>query len=128
MNVFKRVNFAQEKETMKDVCESLLSSSENYLMKALGQAFGISGGSFPDSIDPEAVKMINDALAYWQESKALMIQQARIMDNRHEALCKELEEQRKFLDQQSALLREQNKALEEISRKLDKVSSKTKAE
>lgn len=122
MGVFRRVNFAQEKTNMKDVYEELLNSSEDYLMKSIGQAFGMSGGRFPDSIDPEVVRMINQALAYWQTSKALVIQQAKIIDDRHDYLCKELQEQRKFLDQQASLLREQSRILEEISKK------KTKAE
>lgn len=127
MGIFRRVNFAQENKNMKDVYETLLDSSEDYLMKTIGQALGMTGGNFPDELDPEMVRTINQALAYWKESKALVIQQAKIMDDRHEYLCKELQEQRKFLDQQAAILREQTRTLEEISKKLDK-TSKTKAE
>ncbi len=120
MGVFRRVNFAQEKQSMKDIYESLLDSSEDYLTKTIGQAIGMTGGHFPDELDPEMVSTINQALSYWKESKALVIQQAKIMDDRHEYLCKELQEQRKFLDQQATLLREQSRLLEEISKKKDK--------
>lgn len=105
---------------MKDIYEELLNSSEDYLMKTIGQAFGMTGGNFPDELDPEMVRTINQALAYWQTSKALVIQQAKIMDDRHDILYKELQEQRKFLDQQASILREQTKLLEEISKKKDK--------
>lgn len=120
MGIFRRVNFAQEKNSMKDIYEELLDSSENYLTKTIGQAMGMAGGHFPDELDPEMVQTVNQALAYWKESKALVIQQAKIMDDRHEYLCKELQEQRKFLDQQATLLREQTRLLEEISKKKDK--------
>ena len=125
--MFKKYFQNQEKNSMVAVYDELLSSSEDYLMKTIGQALGMSGGSFPDSIDPESVAMINQGLSYWKDSKSLMLRAAQIMDERHESLVKEVEDQKKFLDQQAALLREQNRTLEEISRKLDK-TSKTKAE
>lgn len=118
--MFKRYIKNQEKTTMVAVYDELLSSSEDYLMKTIGQALGMSGGSFPDSIEPEAVNAINQGLAYWKDSKSLMLRTAQIMDERHENLVHELAEQRKFLDQQATLLREQTRLLEEISKKKDK--------
>lgn len=128
MRLFERFAKAQEKETMKGIYEELLNSSEDYLVRTIGQALGMTGGNFPDELDPENVQLINQALDYWKTSKCLMIRQAEIMDARDEYLRHELAEQRKFLDQQASLLREQSRTLEEISRKLDKTSSKTKAE
>ena len=127
MRLFERFTKAQEKKNMKDIYETLLDSSEDYLMKSIGQAFGMTGGNFPDELDPEMVRTINQALDYWKTSKCLIIRQAEIMDARDEYLRHELDEQRKFLDQQACLLREQSRTLEEISKKLDK-TSKTKAE
>lgn len=117
---------ATVKTTQKEICEQMLTDSEKCMMNILGQCLGMTG-HFPDNLDPDGVKMISDALKYWNQSKQLILASAQMMDDRHKELCKELEEQRKFLDQQAALLREQSKALEEISRKLDK-TSKTKAE
>lgn len=118
--MFKKYFENQEKKTMVAVYDELLSSSEDYLMKTIGQALGMTGGSFPDSIDPEIVRAINQGLAYWKNSKSLMLQTAKIMDERHENLEHQLREQ-------ASLLEQQTRTLGEISRKLDK-TSKTKAE
>ena len=118
--MFKKYFENQEKMSMVAVYDELLSSSEDYLMKAIGQAIGMTGGSFPDSIDPEMVRAINQGLAYWKDSKSLMLRTAQIMDERHENLVHRLQEQANLLEQQT-------RTLEEISRKLDK-TSKTKAE
>ena len=126
-----------EEETIKSqgmtgIYRTLLNESEDYLMRTIGQALGAAGGSFPDSIDPEMVNVLNQALAYWKTSKKLMLEAAELMDERQATLVHELDEQSKFLDQQATLLREQNRTLEEISRKLNEGSlikpSKTKAE
>lgn len=118
--MFKKYFENQEKMSMVAIYEKLLTSSEDYLMKTMGQALGMTGGSFPDSIDPEQVKLINQALAYWKDSKSLCLRAAQIADNRYENLEHQLREQ-------ASLLEQQTKTLEEISRKLDK-TSKTKAE
>lgn len=132
MRLFERFAKAQEKETMKGIYEELLNSSEDYLMRMMGQALGMNGGNFPDELDPENVKLINQALDYWKTSKCLMIRQAEIMDARDEYLRHELDEQRKFLDQQASLLREQSYILKDIQGKLEVGSiikpTKTKAE
>lgn len=132
MRMFERFAKAQEKETMKGIYEDLLNSSEDYLMRIMGQALGMTGGSFPDELDSENVQLINQALDYWKTSKCLMIRQAEIMDARDEYLRHELDEQRKFLDQQASLLREQSYILKDIQDKLkvDSVikTTKTKAE
>lgn len=118
--------------SMAAIYEELLNGSEDYLMKTMGTALGATGGSFPDSIDPEMVTVVNQALAYWKDSKKLMIQMAKIADSRHESLVKELDDQRKFLDQQASLLREQSCILKDIQDKLEVgsiiKSTKTKAE
>lgn len=132
MRMFERFAKAQEKETMKGIYEDLLNSSEDYLMRIMGQALGMTGGSFPDELDSENVQLINQALDYWKTSKCLMIRQAEIMDARDEYLRHELDEQCKFLDQQASLLREQSYILKDIQDKLkvDSVikTTKTKAE
>ncbi len=132
MRLFERFAKAQEKETMKGIYEELLNSSEDYLVRTIGQALGMTGGNFPDELDPENVQLINQALEYWKTSKCLMIRQAEIMDARDEYLRHELDEQRKFLDQQASLLREQSCILKDIQGKLEVGSiikpTKTKAE
>ena len=133
MRLFERfAKKTQEKKTMKKVYEDLLNSSEDYLMRIMGQALGMTGGNFPDEFDPESVNLINQALDYWKTSKCLMIRQAEIMDARDEFLRHELDEQRKFLDQQASLLREQSYILKDIQGKLEGGSiikpTKTKAE
>jgi hypothetical protein len=125
--MFKFSKKTREERTMVAVYEELLSSSEDYLMRTIGQAIGATGGSFPDSIDPEMVSVVNQGLEYWKESKNLMLQAAKIADDRQETLEHELDEVQKFMDQQAVLLREQSRTLDEISKKLDK-TSKTKAE
>ena len=117
----------QESRTLEGVYDQVLESTERYMTRTIGQALSMSMPGFPDELDPEATAVINDALAYWKESKAALLRQAQIMDERDAYLRHELAEQRKFLDQQATLLREQTRTLEEISKKLDK-TSKTKAE
>lgn len=117
----------QESRTLEGVYDQVLESTERYMTRTIGQALSMSMPGFPNELDPETTAVINDALAYWKESKAALLRQAQIMDERDAYLRHELDEQRKFLDQQASLLREQSKTLEEISRKLDK-TSKTKAE
>ena len=117
----------QDSRTLEGVYDQVLDSTERYMTRTIGQALSMSMAGFPDELDPETMAVINDALAYWKESKAALLRQAQIMDERDAYLRHELDEQRKFLDQQATLLREQTRTLEEISKKLDK-TSKTKAE
>lgn len=125
--MFGKAKRTEDIISMAAIYEELLNGSEDYLMKTMGTALGVTGGSFPDSIDPDMVAVINQVLAYWKTSKGLMIQMAKIADARHESLVHELDEVQKFMDQQACLLRGQQNTLEEISKKLDK-TSKTKAE
>lgn len=117
----------QESRTLEGVYDQVLESTERYMTRTIGQVISMIMPGFPDELDPEATAVINDALAYWKESKSALLRQAQIMDERDAYLRHELDEQGKFLDQQATLLREQSRILDEISKKLDK-TSKTKAE
>ena len=108
----------QDSRTLEGVYDQVLTSTERYMTRTIGQALSMSMPGFPDELDPESTAMFNDALEYWKESKLALLRQAQIMDERDAYLRKELEEQQKFLDQQATLLREQSKLLEDIQRKL----------
>lgn len=108
----------QESRTLEGVYDQVLTSTERYMTRTLGQVLSANMPGFPDELDPEAMAVFNDALIYWKESKSALMRYAQIMDERDAYLRNELEQQRRFLDQQAELLREQSKMLEDIQRKL----------
>ena len=106
--------------SQKEIYEKLFNESEQYLMQTMCQAMGMSSTGFPDELDENNVKLINQALGYWNQTKQLALASAELMDERDAKLRSQLEDLQR--EQESS-----KKILEEISRKLDK-TSKTKAE
>lgn len=120
MIMFKKSGAQVTGRSMKEIMEELFNSSEEYMMKSLCQAMGMSVTSFPDELDEDCCKLINESLGYWKTSKSLAIAAAELQDQRESEMRKDLDNIRRELEAQRILLGE-------ISRKLDK-TSKTKAE
>lgn len=110
---FSKNGAATISRSQKEIMERLFNESEEYMTKTLFQALGMSATGFPDELDEENVKLINDALGYWKQSKNLALELAELSDQRDADMrdsLKEIQEE----------LKNQTKLLEEISRKKDK--------
>ena len=99
--------------SQKEIMERLFNESEEYMTKTLFQALGMSATGFPDELDEENVKLINDALGYWKQSKNLALASAELSDQRDA-------EMRSSLKEIQEELKAQRKILEELSRRKDK--------
>lgn len=113
MIMFKKSGAQVVGRSQKEIMEELLNSSEEYMMKTICQAMGMGVTSFPDELDEDSVKLINEGLGYWKTSKSLAISAAELQDQRDS-------EMRASLDSIQKELEAQRKLLEEISRKKDK--------
>ena len=99
--------------SQKEIMERLFNESEEYMTKALFQAMGMSATGFPDELDEDYCKLVNEALGYWKQSKSLALASAELSDQRDAEL-------RSNLNDIQEELKNQRKLLEEISRKKDK--------
>ena len=88
--------------TMSYLYKELLDGSEKYIMTAIGQAIGMS--SFPDGLDPEVTKAVDDGLKYWKGSKDLMIEMAALADERDYTQRCEMQKVQEQLDEMSKKL------------------------
>lgn len=113
MIMFKKSGAQVVGRSMKEIMEELLNGSEEYMMKTLCQAMGMSMTSFPYELDEDNVKLINEALGYWKTSKGLALAAAELQDQRDSEMHTTLDSIQKELEAQ-------RKLLEEISRKKDK--------
>lgn len=96
--------------SQKEIMEKLFNESEEYLIKTLCQAIGASVTEFPDALEEEQVKLMNDALAYWQTSKQLALASAELSDKQFADISANLEE---IKEEQ----KKNRKLLEELSRR-----------
>lgn len=99
--------------SQREIMEKLFNESEAYMKKTLFKALGMSEAGFPDELDEENVKIVNDALAYWKQSKSLALASAELQDQRESDMrssLKEIQEE----------LKNQRKLLEELTRRKDK--------
>lgn len=112
----KRISYKNQVE----ILNAFFKESEVYFLKTLGQVMGMSANGLTDGLDPDQTKLINDALAYWANTKKLCREYILYNEHEKELLNERLDRQDKLLEEISKKLEYQNELIEKLSQKKDK--------